>query len=399
MEKYRFLIWLNVVLDGDASLISRLIDKFGSAEAVYYAETEEYYRKLKNISDLTVDKLSDKSMKPADECMEFCERYNVRILTLDDPDYPDVLKYIHLPPRLLYVMGERIDINELFCVAVVGTRACTKYGLNTARKISYELAAQGATIVSGIADGIDAEAHKACIEAGGKTIAILGNGLSVAYPAVNRNLYKSVLQSGMLVTEFPPYSKPKGYHFPVRNRIISGLSQATAVIESHERSGALITADFALTQGKSIYAIPAKIGDAAGAGNLELIKKGAKILTSATDILEEFELLYPHIIKINRKLSAPLPIDNNREETVIEKKKPQIVKQTDISETNNFEQMTPMQKKIAELILKSGALTADEIAEHGISMDDTLMELTTMEIFGMVTAVPGGKYKLNNRKE
>ena len=183
MDGYNFELWLNVATDGNAELINVLIKAFGSAEDVYNADAKTIYKKVKDIEDEHVDMLCDKSMDGVDKCKEFCDKFGVRIVSIGQDEYPERLSMIHNPPRILYFMGNKIDVDDNVCIAVVGPRYCSDYGTSSSRKISYELAKQGAIIVSGIAKGIDAAAHSACIEADGVTIAVLGSGLATAYPA------------------------------------------------------------------------------------------------------------------------------------------------------------------------------------------------------------------------
>lgn len=409
-EELLHLVWLNIATDGDAELAEKLVSHFGTPEDVYCAPLTECY-KVKHIEDKNIDRLEDKSLEEAKKCIEFCEKYGIRLLTNDSKGYPERLNFIRYQPMLLYAMGKDVNIDDNVCIAVVGTRHCSDYGRMNARKISYELAAQGAVVVSGIASGIDAAAHRACIEAGGQTIAVLGCGIKTAYPKENRELYKEVIENGMILTEYPPDSRPEGSHFPVRNRIISGLSLGTVVIEADPRSGALITARRAAEQGKQTYAIPAKLGDYSCAGNLEIIKNGAKLITCGADVLEDFELSYPHRVKINRKLTVPPLVDSTRELPVKEtkersakteenekvKNKPEN-KNFDITAVAGYDNMSPAGKQIVSLLAKK-RMTADEIVSFGIGIDDVLIELTMMEISGAVSACVGGYYELNTERE
>ncbi len=398
MDGYNFELWLNIATDGNAELVYQLIKAFGSAEGIYNAEARDIYKKVKDIEDSRVDMLCDKSMDKVKECISFCERFNVRIVTQGSSEYPERLSMIFNPPRLLYFMGNEIDIDDNVCISVVGTRSCSSYGLASARKLSYELTKQGAIIISGIAQGIDAAAHRACLEAGGVTVAVLGSGLATAYPAVNRELYKEVLKSGLLITEYPPYSPPDKTHFPIRNRIISGLSLGVLVVECSTRSGALITARHALRQGKLLYAIPSKINDYSSSGNIELIKNGAKVVSIGADIIEDFELTYPHRVNTDYKVTAPLPIDTLHEEPKPKAKKenapmPEAKENVSIENMSWYGELTPTGQSIANA-LREKNMTADELMKLGILLDELLTELTLMEILGAIEAVPGGFYKL-----
>ncbi len=210
------------------------------------------------------------------------------IITPKGPEYPLNLKDIYDPPAALYVNGTLLPQDEA-AVAIVGTRRPTYYGLQASEKLSYELASRGITIVSGMARGIDTAAHKGALKAGGRTIAVLGSGHGNIYPSENKGLYKEIAQHGAVISEFPDDTPPDRRNFPRRNRIISGLSLGVVVVEAPKKSGALITADFALEQGRDVFAMPGKAGSVTSEGTHRLIREGAKLAENAYDIIEEIE--------------------------------------------------------------------------------------------------------------
>jgi DNA processing protein len=213
----------------------------------------------------------------------------VTILTWDSPDYPSLLRNIPDPPPVLYIKGELLPRDE-WGLAVVGTRRATVYGREATRSLVSGLAASGVTIVSGLAYGIDTYAHRIALEAGGRTIAVLGSGIDIIYPAENRKLADLITHNGAIVSEYPLGTQPEGGNFPRRNRIISGLSLGVLVVEGSKRSGAMITADFAAEQGREIFAVPGNILNPQSAGPNQLIQQGAKLVTTIGDILEELNL-------------------------------------------------------------------------------------------------------------
>ena len=206
-----------------------------------------------------------------------------------DAAYPGRLKNIYDPPALLYCKGRLPLLDDLLCVAVVGTRDCTPYGVACAEKLGFGLASGGAAVVSGLAKGIDAAAIRGALRAGGVTVGVVGNGLDVYYPYESRYLYEDVASAGILLSEYPPGTEPASGHFPVRNRIISGLSLAALVVEAPEKSGALITAATALEQGRDVFAVPGPIDAPASVGCNRLIRDGAGLVSDASDILREYE--------------------------------------------------------------------------------------------------------------
>jgi DNA processing protein len=210
----------------------------------------------------------------------------IKKIRIGDKEYPEALKHIYDPPRELFVRGGFLA-EDKNAVAIVGTRRATLYGLRQCERLSYELALKGITIISGMARGIDSAAHRGALKAGGRTIAVLGSGHDDIYPPENRKLYAEIAESGAAISEFPPDTPPSTFNFPRRNRIISGLSKGVVVVEAAKRSGALITANFALQQGREVFAMPGNISSTRSDGPNALIKEGAKLVKDAGDILEE----------------------------------------------------------------------------------------------------------------
>lgn len=213
---------------------------------------------------------------------------DISLISCDDPLYPSLLKHIHDPPVVLYVLG---DPGLLNCngIGMVGSRSATHYGKSVARQMAGNLAGQGFTIISGMALGIDTAAHSGALKAGGRTIAVLGCGLDIVYPPSNHHLYKEIASAGAVVSEYPLGTQPDSFRFPARNRIISGLSLGVVVVEAANRSGSLITANHALEQGREVFAVPGRIDSVKSAGTHTLLQQGAKLVHSIKDIVEEFQ--------------------------------------------------------------------------------------------------------------
>jgi DNA processing protein len=214
-----------------------------------------------------------------------------RFVGRSEPDYPSLLRTIHDPPPGLFLRGTaELALLGRPAVAIVGARACSPYGRQVARRLAGELAGAGLVVVSGLARGVDAEAHRGALESGGVTVAVLGCGIDRDYPAANRELARRVAEAGLVVSEYAPGVEPAPWRFPARNRIIAGLCAATVVVEARERSGALITADFALEEGREVFAVPGEITSSLSAGSNALLRLGATPLTCAQDVLESFGL-------------------------------------------------------------------------------------------------------------
>jgi DNA processing protein len=267
--------------------LSRLIDYFGDLERAWQATPHELRRVLDERSVESLLKTRG-SLSPDAE-MERIERLGMRALTLGDTDYPSLLREIPAPPPVLYVRGELLPADAI-AVAIVGTRRHTAYGREVATRLATELAEAGITVVSGLARGIDGFAHTAALRAGGRTLAVLGSGVNVIYPPEHRNLADQIAAQGALVSDYPPDRKPDAVNFPARNRIISGLTLGTVVVEAPSRSGALITTDFAADQGRDVFVVPGSILSAASAGCNRLLRDGARPVTCAADILEDLNL-------------------------------------------------------------------------------------------------------------
>ncbi|MCA9400560.1 MAG: DNA-processing protein DprA [Candidatus Omnitrophica bacterium] len=213
-------------------------------------------------------------------------KQKIHLLTLNDPGYPSLLKEISDAPLLLYIRGQLPNQVEC-CLAIVGSRRCSIYGQNAAYEMGAHLAERNFVIVSGLARGIDTAAHQGVLKVKGKTVAVLGCGLNNTYPPENKKLMEEIVERGAVISEFPLETPPSPYHFPRRNRIISGLSSGTIIVEAAQKSGALITADFAMEQGREVFAVPGEIHKTASKGTNQLIQQGAKLVTSIEDIIEE----------------------------------------------------------------------------------------------------------------
>lgn len=292
MDKIIYWIWLSLSCTPDSATFPKLLSKFDDVKDIYDADIKEISRAIGfRTSDRA--RLADKDLTRATEIYDFCKKYGVGLLPYSDQNFPKSLREIPTPPVLLYYRGILPDFNSQFFVACVGTRMLTDYGRRSAFSISYDLAMAGATIVSGMAVGIDSVAHAAALSAGATTVAILGSGIDICYPSEHLHLAREIVKSGCILTEYPPKSQPTKFSFPKRNRIISGLSSATVVIEGRERSGAVITARHAKSQGKVVYALPGNVGNRNSEATNLLIRNGAKIITRAEDLINDFADKHP----------------------------------------------------------------------------------------------------------
>lgn len=266
-------------------LYKRLINRFCSPENVFAASIEDL-RKVRGLSGkiaftIKTYKFKDCLKKEIDDTI----KRGFHLVTFSDADYPSLLRHIPDPPPYLYVSGKLFA--ESHNIAVVGSRNPTNYGISEAKRLSEKLAVRGFTIISGMARGIDSAAHKGALVAHGRTIAVLGSGLARIYPPENRELFETISENGAVISEFSLQSPPEAHHFPVRNRIISGMALGTVVVEAAKKSGSLITARLAAEQNREVFAVPGSIQSYKSAGTNSLIKQGAKLVQHIQDIIEE----------------------------------------------------------------------------------------------------------------
>jgi DNA processing protein len=287
-EDIRYWVGFNKVSGIGAARLRALLDSFGDLETAWRASAHDLQqagldrRSLANL-------IKERERLDLDAEMERLERARIGVFTWDDAEYPPHLRQVYNAPPLLYVRG-RIEERDEWAVAVVGTRQASMYGKEAARMFGSGLAQAGVTVVSGLARGIDTLAHRACLDAGGRTIAVMGCGIDLVYPAQNARLAAEIAERGALISEYALGTRPEARNFPPRNRIISGLTLGAVVVEADHGSGALITADFAAEQGREVFAVPGSIFARSSRGTNRLIQQGAKMVCSVADVLEELNL-------------------------------------------------------------------------------------------------------------
>lgn len=361
-----YIAALNSVYGFGYKTVSTVISKFGSAKEAWNAPENEI--KSKGFGNAVRERLIQ-ARKNTDVELFYGNimAQGITLLTVFDPDYPDELKSIPDPPTVLYIKGIYPDYK--INIAIVGTRRATAYGCKTARKIASELASKGFCVVSGMARGIDTYAHTGAVEVNGSTVAVLGCGVDVIYPPENRSLAAQIQESGALISEYPLGTPPDKGNFPARNRIISGLSRAVVVVEAPAKSGALITADFALDQGREVFAVPGPITSNSSDGCNHLIKDGAKLVQGVEDILEEiFDVSAVETIRPKGSLTGE--------------------KQCGI-DTNSQRILT---------LLSGGPVFLDDLcAFSGMSPVELNIVITQLELSGLVSKNGGRIFALNTK--
>ncbi len=337
-----------------------LIERFGGPEAVFGASEAE----LAAVEQLTKQgrtKLLEPVPAAIEHDLRVLEEKGVIVTPITSSDYPQSLKDIFDPPVLLYSFGKIIESDKL-AIAIVGSRRATIYGRSIAEKIARDLAARGLTVVSGGARGIDTAAHKGAMAAGGRTIAFLGCGVNVSYPAENQKLFEAMAENGAVVSEFPLGANPEPWRFPPRNRLISGMSIGVLVCQSPKASGALITASYAAEQGKDVYAVPGNVDDDRNRGCHALIRDGAKLIETSEDILEELGLSASDESAGRQQLALPMTSLNDNE------------------------------TQIVSLLTLEPMLVDDIIIKSGLSAPLVSGTLTMLEMKSIIRRVPGNAY-------
>ena len=387
MAALKYWVWLTTLPGLGERAKLQLLAHFGSPEEIYFAPEGELLL-AEGITKLQAALLADKSLDRAEKVLEDCARDGQFLLTMDDAGYPARLRNIYDPPLLLYGKGSLPLFDDEVAVTVVGTRDCTPYGVRAASQLGYELARQGALLVSGMAKGIDGAAMRGALQAGGFTAAVLGGGVDVVYPAENRRLYEDIAATGVLLSEYPPGTEPLPGHFPVRNRIISGLSLAALVVEAPVRSGALITAHAALDQGRDVFAVPGPIDAAASVGCNRLIRDGAGLAASGWDILSVYHSRFPHRLH-PAQMTVPEPGETPRQEEspppaqAPEPEAPAAPELPVLDLDRNREGLTDDQLALIRVLDTETPLLTDEAAEQtGLPVRRVLSALTVLEIDG-----------------
>lgn len=413
MNGILFWIWLNRCCTPGSGTFDLLLRAFPSPYDIYGAD-EDTLREILKRYDRDLPRLLIKDIEPAKRILTFCNATDVLLIPYDDPRYPTALRTIASPPPLLYCRGTLPQMNGRLSVAMVGTREMSDYGKRMTFEIARDLARAGAIVVSGLALGIDGVANAAAINGGGETVAVLGSGIDIIYPSAHARLAEFVTRHGAVITEFPPGTRPEGKNFPIRNRIISGLAQATAVMEGDLKSGSLITARRALQQERPLYALPGRVDEKGSEGPCMLLKNGAKPLTCADDILTDFEKVYSDKINIFRLLErSPYILDKVLRSMRVyaksdKKPKPATVEQpapppkpsapsmdadTLAKIKEKLKEIGEFADKIYELLPNDGGISCDDIAEAGIPISEVMVATARMEIEGLIEILPGGQMK------
>ena len=365
-DDQRTINWLRLSLITGLGVTNclRLVEHFGSPDRVLNAPRAELAQ-IKGLRKTTLAAIvNSDTTQYAEETLLKVQKAGQTVLCLDDPEYPEQLRNIHDPPVLLYLKGS-LEVVKSAGIGVVGARAASTYGLQMARRFSEDIAGRGLTIISGLALGIDSNAHAGALAVKGKTVAVLGCGLDIVYPPRNRQLFEEIADTGALVSEYPPGTPPDGFRFPARNRIISGLSLGVLVVEAAKRSGSLITAQLALEQGREVFAVPGRIDSGKSEGTHRLLQEGAKLVHDVADIMEELP-----------GLATSAPVEKNQRPAVA------VIPDLDQESQALLAVLDVYPKNIDDLIVATG-LPARMVSE----------KLVLLELADLIEVLPGKQYQ------
>jgi len=368
MDCREALIALNLIEGLGPVRVRQLLEHFGEAPAVLRASRQQLLQ-VRGIGEETAEAIAhwEKAVDLAAELKRIAD-FGCRVVAQDDAEYPELLRQIYDPPIVLYVKGQLLP-KDKNAVALVGSRMTTHYGIEAARKLAYQLAYLGVTVVSGGARGIDSAAHQGALSANGRTIVVLGTGINLVIPPENAQLFERIAANGALLTQFPFNRPGDKQSFPIRNRIIAGMTLGTVVVEANLTSGALITANFANDYGRQVFAVPGRIDSPRSKGCHDLIKKGAKLCEGAEDILSEFEYLFP---ASNR---PPSPAETG------------VLPALTLSEN---------EQKVYDLLSNDELGIDDVIRKSGLPSSAASVSLLSLEMKRLIRQLPGKLFVKNN---
>lgn len=366
-------IALNMIRGIGPRTANQLLTKFGSPAQVFAASRLALERA--GLKPETIQELQDSEiLGQAEAEIERLEKLGARLLTLEDKEYPPLLREIHDPPIALYVRGDLNKALERPCLAIVGARRCSTYGINSAQSLARDLVEQGLTIVSGMARGIDAAAHRGALEGGGLTIAVVGTGLETTYPKEHQKLEAEILAAGAVISEFPLGTPPLPQNFPYRNRVLSGLCFGVLIVEAAEHSGSLITARMAYEQGREVFAVPGNITSQTSFGPNYLIKDGAKLVQHWRDVIEEF----PREIK-----ERVFGLDQIREKNLV----------VDRQAVFEVVELSEEERQVFELLTSDAPSHIDQLLiSSGMKSPEMMNALLGLEMKDRITQLPGKSF-------
>ena len=395
-----YWVWLQRKLGIPSRVTYTVADMDGGARRIYESTPDELWR-LGIFSVKTINSLNDRDLEMDRRVLERCAETGISVTFPGDENYPRLLLSLPDPPAVLFYKGDIRKAAGRPCVAVVGTRKASQYGRQAAFELSERLSRAGVTVVSGVAQGIDTEAHNGALhDDGGRTIAVLGCGMNYRYNMANENLRQRMAMRSAVLSEYPPDSPPLSYHFPIRNRIISGLSLGTVVIEAEVRSGSLITARLAGEQGRDVFAVPTGVGMRNSSGIHRLLEEGAGPVRSPYDILKHYYAMYPGLISLSGTERPLMCGQEPQEQEPAEEKRPAVRRKPaapapEEPDTARLPELVSEGARAMYELLRAEPKLADNLARQaGVSPEDAMAQLSELELLGCARAHPGGRYSL-----
>lgn len=381
----------------------RLLEHFHDPEEIYHSD-DTAFSQVKGMTRDMLDALQEKSLASAQKILSDCTNRGIRILTLADYAYPARLRNTHDAPLVLYYKGKLPDWEETPVIGIVGTRKATPYGMRAAYRFGGQIAACGGMVVSGGAAGIDTMALEGALAAGAPVMCVFGSGVDVYYPARNRQLFEEIVSRGCLISEYPPRTEALSWHFPRRNRILSGISNGILVVEAPMRSGALITARLAMEQGRDVFAVPGNVDVAACAGSNALLQDYGIAALSGWDVMKEYQAIYPEKVArrdIPKSFEAP-PVRVAQEPVIpaLREKQPEISDKKSIDKDekstysvvdNSALPLNDMEKAVLNKISREPIFIDDVIASSGLPAGTVKATITKLTIKGRLQNHPGGR--------
>lgn len=388
MDERIYWIWLQQSLKYGNHKVKDILELYDSIEE-FYKSGEHSWRLCGFFSNSEINSMNSTSLDIARAIYLKCKNLGYHILTLSDRNYSKLLFSISNPPVVLYAKGDISILNASLTISIVGTRSATRYGIEMAHEMSYKIAKNNGVVVSGGALGIDTAAHRGALDAEGKTIAVLGCGINYRYLLENESLRNKIADTGLLLSEYPPDYRSYNYNFPMRNRIISGLSLATIVVEAGKKSGSLITANLANEQNRDVFVVPVDSRSALSTGSQSLINDGALAISDIEDVINQYKMISENELPKEKIsfLRKNYSFDNN-------------VKNISKFKTEQPKKEFPNISKLAKLVydvICEGRINVDSIKRRlDIDIKDLLCVLTELELYGLIKACPGHSYEKSN---
>lgn len=404
--------WLWYAQLGDMSRREKaeLLLHFEDAEDIYNADAQ-MLSQIEGLTEAGIELLMNKDLTEAEKILTQCQKKQIELLTFADEQYPQRLKAIDDPPLVLYYRGQLPDFDAVPAIGVVGTRKATPFGLEMAQKMGYQIAQCGGLVISGGAAGIDTCALQGALAAGKYAVAVFGCGIDVIYPPSNRKLFEDIARHGCLISEYPPETPPYKWNFPVRNRILSGLSCGVLVVEAPERSGALITAERARQQGRDVFVVTGNAGAASCSGSNALLRKGGIYAECGWDVLSEYEYQFPDVI---RRDQQELPQGEMEKIVAQEVQRPDLPRKKAVSKQKSNKKdvdkkplstysdsskascsLSEIEQSVFDAV-RGDCAVDDVVAATGLNAGTVLATLTLLELKGLVTGLPGRRVCRND---